>query len=334
MQAWQTQEVGHEAIAQVSPQCDWGTVKSFDQFALACCGRPHLNLKTDPETFTLVQRLGQMGAVTISDFVVGADMWMDSGAECDAYRVLVVEAGRSERVREGLTVTAGPGSATVYAPRGLGAARWAAGTRMTCFRIGSGSMHDVLCDVLGHGVPSQIEINPVLLTTVEPTRTWLNMLLLFKEQYFRPESPLRQPMVGLPFAESLVRGFLLATEHTYRDALVKERRVSPSAIRAAIEIIEEEAQLPLTPAMIAARCHISVRSLQKGFRRHLGVSPMSYLRDVRLRRAHQVLVDADPSTVTVASVAYRWGFSNLGRFAAAHAARYGEPPATTLRRNT
>jgi AraC-like DNA-binding protein len=59
---------------------------------------------------------------------------------------------------------------------------------------------------------------------------------------------------------------------------------------------------------------------------------MAYLRDVRLSRAHQTLLESDPSTVTVASVAYRWGFTNLGRFAAAHAARYGESPLKTLRR--
>ncbi len=34
----------------------------------------------------------------------------------------------------------------------------------------------------------------------------------------------------------------------------------------------------------------------------------------------------------VRSVAYHWGFTNLGRFAAAHTARYDEPPAATLRR--
>jgi transcriptional regulator GlxA family with amidase domain len=52
-----------------------------------------------------------------------------------------------------------------------------------------------------------------------------------------------------------------------------------------------------------------------------------------LRRAHQTLLESDPSTVTVASVAYDWGFTNLGRFAAAHAARYREPPVQTLRRS-
>ena len=42
------------------------------------------------------------------------------------------------------------------------------------------------------------------------------MLSLFAEQLFRRDSILNQPMVGLPFVDSLVRGLLLAAEHPYR----------------------------------------------------------------------------------------------------------------------
>jgi len=158
------------------------------------------------------------------------------------------------------------------------------------------------------------------------------MLLLFKEQLFRPDSLINQPLVGLPFVDSLVRGFLLAAHHSHRYALTTgERLAAPRTFRKAIEIIEEEAHLPLTVSSIAARCGVSVRSLQQDFRRHMGASPMAYLREVRLRRAHQSLLESDPSTTSVASVAYHWGFTNLGRFAAAHTARYDEPPAATLR---
>jgi choline dehydrogenase-like flavoprotein len=65
----------------------------------------------------------------------------------------------------------------------------------------------------------------------------------------------------------------------------------------------------------------------------LHTSPMAYLRNVRLRRAHETLLESDPATATVSSVAYRWGFTNLGRFAAAHTTRYREPPAKTLLRS-
>lgn len=42
---------------------------------------------------------------------------------------------------------------------------------------------------------------------------------------------------------------------------------------------------------------------------------------------------ADPATgATVSAIAARWGFPHPGRFAADHHRRFGEAPATTLRR--
>lgn len=45
---------------------------------------------------------------------------------------------------------------------------------------------------------------------------------------------------------------------------------------------------------------------QEGFQRHLGISPMAYLRSVRLGRAHADLRAADPARDTVSVIAYRW----------------------------
>jgi AraC-like DNA-binding protein len=312
----------------------WTPAKDFDDFALVCCGQRHLSLLNDPDEFSLTQRVGRMGAVTLSEIAVGSDFSIDGGEVCESYRVLVVQSGRIECVHRGLSVIGGPGSAAVYAPEGLAAARWAAGTRVTCLKINRAAVDDALSNAVGRQVSAHPDFTPLLPISTAPTRSWINMVALFSDQFFRSDSVVNQPLVGLPFVDSLVRGFLLAAEHPYRQVLTgNERLIAPPAIRAAVEIIEEEAHLPLTLSSIANRSHISVRALQQGFQRHLGTSPMTYLRDVRLRRAHQALLESDPETATVASVAYRWGFSNLGRFAAAHAARYREPPAKTLRRS-
>jgi AraC-like DNA-binding protein len=221
----------------------------------------------------------------------------------------------------------------VYQPEGDAGSRWAAGSRLLGVKIDRCVVEDALSDALGRQLTTQIDFASCMSIEDGAARSWTNMLTLFAQQLFRPDSLLNQPMVGLPFIDSLVRGLLLAADSPYRSAVTGETDVvSPRAVRAAVEIIEEEADLPWTVSSLAARCHVSVRSLQQGFRRYVGASPMAFLREVRLRRAHQSLLESDPTTTSVASVAYRWGFSNLGRFAAAHTARYDEPPVVTLRR--
>jgi AraC-like DNA-binding protein len=310
----------------------WAKAKTFDDFAVICCGRSNLKLLSEPDSFSLTQRAGRIGPLAVAELIVGSDVSIDRGQRCNSYRVLVPLSGHAVSVHRDTAVTAGRGTAAVLTPEGHTASHWAAGTRMIALRFERCVVDDALSDALGRQVRSQIDFAPVVPTTSATTQGWVNMLMLFARQLFRPDSLLSHPLVGLPFVDSLVRGFLLATNHPYRGALAGDGKfVAPSAIRTAIEVIEEDAHLPLTLTSIAARSHASVRTLQQGFQRHLGTSPMAYLREVRLQRAHQTLLKCDPSTVTVASVAYHWGFTNLGRFASAHAERYGEAPSVTLR---
>lgn len=319
--------------ADASDMHIWKRARTFDDFALVCCGRAHTHLLSEPESLSLCRRVGRIGAATVSEVALGSEMALDAGEVCGAYRVVVMRAGRTESAYRGLSMAGGPGAAMVYPPQGRVLGKWSAGSNFVSFKLERSAVDDALSDALGWQVMSQPDFAPVMSTESAAARSWINMMALFRDQVFRVDSVLNQPLVGLPFVDSLVRGFLLAVDHPHRDALAKDVRLfAPRAIRSAIEIIEEEAHLPLTLSSIATRTHISVRTLQQGFQRHLDTSPMAYLREVRLRRAHQALLRSDPSQVTVASVAYRWGFTNLGRFAAAHSARYRETPTETLRR--
>lgn len=106
--------------------------------------------------------------------------------------------------------------------------------------------------------------------------------------------------------------------------------VRPASVRRAAEFIEAHAARPLTLAQIAAACDVGPRALQAAFRKHHGQSPMTFLRAVRLRRAHRDLTQARPGQ-TVAGTARDWGWAHPGRFASAYRETYGCQPGDTLR---
>ncbi|GIJ43574.1 hypothetical protein Val02_04600 [Virgisporangium aliadipatigenens] len=107
-------------------------------------------------------------------------------------------------------------------------------------------------------------------------------------------------------------------------------RVAPAAVRRAVAHIEAHAGEPITVEDVAAAAGLGVRALQAAFRKHLDTTPVAYLARVRLERAHHELRAAGPG-VTVAEVAHRWGFGDLGRFAARYRAAFGRLPSHTLR---
>jgi AraC-like DNA-binding protein len=108
------------------------------------------------------------------------------------------------------------------------------------------------------------------------------------------------------------------------------RDAHPAALRRAVAFIEDNAHLDLSPAQVAAAAHVSIRSLQLAFRRHLDTTPMAFLREVRMARTRRDLVDGD-GVLGVAEIAARWGFVHQGHFGQAYRKRYGETPGTTLR---
>jgi AraC-like DNA-binding protein len=319
----------------------WATVRSLDEFADLRHNQltsspvwwPDLGPLADAGSFSFAHRTGRVGPVTLLEVDFHDGVWVNGGESRPHYQVSVPLAAASAATGSELTVTAALDSPGIYRPEGKAAVSRYVG-RLLAVMIDRHAVEDAVADALGHPVTSQIDFHSRLVTTTAAARGWLAMVGLLSDHLFRPGNILHQPLVGLPFAESVVRGLLLAADHPYRAALDGQARAAPPrAIRAAIEVIEAEAHRPLTVSGLAARSYVSVRSLQQGFRAHLGTTPMAYLREVRLHRARQDLLHADPSIDTVASLAFRWGFTNLGRFAAAYAARYGENPGTTLRRS-
>jgi AraC-like DNA-binding protein/DNA-binding CsgD family transcriptional regulator len=105
----------------------------------------------------------------------------------------------------------------------------------------------------------------------------------------------------------------------------------PAALNRAVEAIEANPEHRFTTRDIAEIAHVSPRTLQQAFRQHMGISPMGYLRKVRLARVHDDLRRARPDETTVARIAHKWGFTSHGRFAAAYRAKFGIHPAGTLR---
>ena len=74
--------------------------------------------------------------------------------------------------------------------------------------------------------------------------------------------------------------------------------------------------------------------METAFHEQMGLTPGKYLRIYRLNAAHRDLANANPALFTVTQIAYKWGFSNPGRFSQAHRKLFGELPSEVLKRNS
>jgi AraC-like DNA-binding protein len=283
---------------------------------------------------SITQRAASLGPLTVIDLGFGVDARARCVRQREYYQINVPATGQMDVMHQGSRMAFVPGCAHVCLPEvEFVVPRCTAGLRLLAVRIDRDAVEDSLSEAVGRQVSSQVAFEPTMVTDKGAARTWMHLLSVLARDVFRPDTAVTQPLVAAPFVEGVIQAFLLATDHPYRPLLDSQARfVVPQSIRPAVDIIETEPHLPHSVASLARQCGIGSRALQHGFARHLEMSPMMYLRQVRLHRAHQDLLTVDPFVETVASIAKRWGFNNPGRFAALHAARYGERPAVTIRR--
>lgn len=89
---------------------------------------------------------------------------------------------------------------------------------------------------------------------------------------------------------------------------------------------------PLCPPTIGEICQelrISRRSLNYAFTRVLGITPVTYMRNIRLNRVRAALINNNPSHSTIADTALSWGFWHLSLFSRYYRELFGELPSQT-----
>jgi len=92
---------------------------------------------------------------------------------------------------------------------------------------------------------------------------------------------------------------------------------------AAVVLMKENIEQPLSAPLIAAEVGVSCRQLERLFSKHLGMSPKSYNDKLRLENARRLL---QQTKMTILEVALANGFTNTAHFSKLYRRRFGASP--------
>ena len=239
---------------------------------------------------------------------------------------VVSRSGRSAPVR----TTAR--QALVFSPDEPADMLWSGDCIQLCLMIPRAGLEAELERLTGRSVRTRLRFD--FGAAPAPVASRLDSVLDLVADELRGPTGLATSAVAGHHLEGLVLdGLLLGHRHNYTEAAAGTARRAPGGIiRRAVELLEERPAEPWTTVRLATDLHLSVRALQAGFRRELGTTPMGYLRLVRLRRAHTLLRETDPTKTTVQVVAVGLGLVHQGRFSTSYRALFGESPSQTLHR--
>ncbi len=272
--------------------------------------------------FHAVQDEWRVGRVRVHQLKYGADVRIEAAPLHDSVLISTPVRGVLTVVTEGIEHRYGPGEVVAIGPDHSFGLHWEGDCELRTVQVDRTILgsRGSSADTSSAHLPSQHGASPT------NACMWHTLTSLLESQATSESST---PLL-VDRLEDLVAAAIL-THHASQPTDREERWRAPRHLQEAIAFIEAHADRPLAPADMAAAAHMSIRAFQYGLRRYTGFTPSEFLRGIRLERAHQDLVEADCAETTVAEIAHRWGFNNLGRFSRYYAERFGALPSETLR---
>lgn len=276
-----------------------------------------------------------LASASVNYLEYGQDVRVVPSEFPDFYLLQIILAGANELHCDKQAVTSSRGVGTVTGPGQRLRLRWSDDCRELIFRFGRGALEGHLAAQLGRPVsrPLQFDIALDLAAGAGAGESvWRAAQYVVSE--LEQQGPVeRLSPINAQLEQLLMCTLLHGQSHNYSEALHREApAASPRFIQRAEAYMEAHCEDSITVEELTAVVGVGARTLQKGFRRYRGITPLQFLKQVRLERVREALRHADPRADTVSRIALDYGFSQLGRFAAEYRQRFGESPSDTLNR--
>lgn len=276
-------------------------------------------------------RSRRLGNIAVNYVDYGGDVLIDPG-ELGSFFVVQIPLRGKSRIRSGSTqIESVPGFASVANPTEPLTMRWSADCAQLIVRIERAALEAHLRDLVDHSYHDRLVFDLGMDLTSGYGLAWWRFVRFVAQELDHHGTLLDLPLVAPAIEDYLMTGLFRAQPCNFDLSRIGPEHAAPHrAVITARDMMESHPDWELTVPRIAREAGVTVRTLQKWFRRDLGCTPVEYLRDVRLRRVHDTLRSARPDEVTVREVASRWGFPHHSHFAAAYRRRFHKPPKETL----
>lgn len=269
------------------------------------------------------------GDVSFSRLKYGAEVDIQPESLNDFYLIQMPLSGHAIIDSGNQHVDSNPDVASVLSPTENTVMHWSADNDQLMVRIDRALVDRAIWSHLGH--PENEPVRFQLGFRWRDCDAWRCLLLYLSECAGSDIDVVKYKLLITNIEQLVVSTLLSAQPHNFTDTKVVRRTVVlPRHVRKVEEFLREHVNEPICADQLAQLAGVSLRSLYAGFKEFCGVSPMLYLRNLRLDGARMAL-STEPDA-SVACIAMQWGFSHLGRFSIEYKQRFGESPSESLRK--
>lgn len=168
---------------------------------------------------------------------------------------------------------------------------------------------------------------PIAEHALDSFTQWLLNLLNHAQQYpdaFQRTSVLHS--VEEDLLQQLMRVVRIPVQNSALDSRQKRRQ----GFESALEFLREADLASLSVPDLCSKTGVSQRTLEYAFREHFNMTPVGFIRKLRLHAVRRTLLSSNFNDISISDTAHQHGIYDMGRFASTYKKHFGELPSQTL----
>ena len=275
----------------------------------------------------------QLSRVSLNYMEYGADVEVEPGYLKDFFLFqLPLEGAASICTNKDEFITSG-GIASAINPSEYTRMRWNRECKKLLVQVKREAMEERLSRLLMHPIDRPILFHHEVRNADNPhAGSWWRQVWNLVHELDNDLDPWRSHFLLEDLERNLLTSLLFSFNHNYMDQLrSQESTAAPKHVKQVEDYILAHLKEHITIDDLVRISGVSSRSIYNGFKSFRGTTPMKYILQARLERVRQELL-TPLQDKSVTQIATKWGFTQLGRFAAAYKKVYGESPSDTLRK--
>ncbi|WP_298283569.1 AraC family transcriptional regulator [Novosphingobium sp.] len=177
-----------------------------------------------------------------------------------------------------------------------------------------------------------LPIEPFLTIGNRRLRSFMRVIDMLCRDLSDNASPFLQNPLAQQFEDMLLTLLLekLASDDAAQTRATPVSGAAPYYVRRAESFIAANAHHDIRIEEIAEAAGVSLRTIQYGFRKYRGMTPMHYVKQLRFNRARALLLCANGGRRKIAEIAAEIGCHNVSQFSRDYRQLFGESPSDTL----
>ena len=294
---------------------------------------PHsLTTTNREEKLKTVHNRITLGDVTLNYLDYGAEVRITPGELNSFYLVQIPLNGSAEISCGKEMILSDVNMASIPNPLEKLDMVWHSGNPQLMVYINRATLEKRLEDLIGREIHVPVRFELGMDLTTQNAKSWRNLIDTLVSDVDNGGLTMHAGIRD-QFQDLIITGLLLSQKHNYSESIgTSIEPITSRSVRLAMAACEANPQDPLTVTDMAHFAGVSIRALQDGFKKYVGMSPTDYLRNVRLNRVREELLAERGFDSSIADIAFTWGFTHLGRFAKLYHERFGELPSETIRK--